>query len=491
MRMYARLSKSVKKYPGTFFLVGVLLFVHVYSFSTLTTKPAYWYDEALNVELSRNFSESGKLDVIIAPGIFSGKGGAVGSTGYPATVPLAGVFKLFGFGLAQARAYMLVWMCALLISFFFIAKRLWSPLVAYGGTLLIATFAPFYGNGRSVMGEIPGFLFFLFSFYFLERKRYALSGVLLGLAVVSKPSVFIFLIPAYTVAILCMSGAWKARIVSLVKLGGSSILALLPWFAIYVEEIAHGGLGENIFNHFKNPYAEAGASALSNVVSNLPSLLTSTTLLYIWCMIGVVVVALIARRSLLSEHKTILIIGAVYFPLALFQYLKSFGYLRYLIAFEFVTFIVFLLALPTLLEWVAQKSTRISFAPKALPFIIGALVLFQTVHLFFLSDLYASEKTERTVAYLAATYPNEIVGVHNLPQIGSMLPAARKYQYFRTYGLWDFGTRILSLPQEELPTVLLSESGESDFSPEEVEVLKQYYVPDMALQGGFAVYRLK
>ena len=44
------------------FPVAVLLFVNFYSFATLTTKPAYWYDEAINVELARNFADFGKLD---------------------------------------------------------------------------------------------------------------------------------------------------------------------------------------------------------------------------------------------------------------------------------------------------------------------------------------------------------------------------------------------------------------------------------------------
>ena len=152
------------------FLVGVLLFVALYSVPTLTTKPAYWYDEAINVELAHNFSDFGKLDLVIAPNTFSGQGATVGSTGYTVTVPLAGFFRVFGFGLTQARVYMLLWMSALVIFFFYIAKKLWGAFTAYSGTVLIATFAPFYGNGRSVMGEIPGFLFFLCVLYLFELK---------------------------------------------------------------------------------------------------------------------------------------------------------------------------------------------------------------------------------------------------------------------------------------------------------------------------------
>src|SRR3990167_1320353 len=122
---FQALLKSNPKLQWVFLLV-VLLFVGLYSLSTLTTKPAYWYDEAINVELARNFSEFGKLDLVIAPNTFSERGATVGSTGYPVTVPLAGFFKLFCFGLSQARIYMLLWMSALILVFFFIAKKLWS-----------------------------------------------------------------------------------------------------------------------------------------------------------------------------------------------------------------------------------------------------------------------------------------------------------------------------------------------------------------------------
>ncbi|MDO8564853.1 MAG: glycosyltransferase family 39 protein, partial [bacterium] len=418
---FQSILKSQRKIEW-FFLIGVLIFVSVYSAVTLTTKPAYWYDEAINVELSRNFADFGKLDLIIAPNTFSGAGATVGSTGYPVTLPLAGFFKLFGFGLAQARVYMLFWMSACILSLFFVAKRLWGPRVAYFGTLLFATFAPFYGNGRSVMGEIPGFLFFLLSFYFFEKRKFLVSGILLGLAVVSKPSVFVFLIPAYTLAVLFSGGAWKSRFLNLCKLGASSLLALVPWLVIYSGEISRGGLAGNIIAHFKNPYSEAGASALQNIAHNLPTLATSTTLLYFWVLLAGVVAALFFERTLLREHRYLLILSGTYLPLVLFQYLKSFGYLRYLIAAEFLVFILFLISLPVLARWIVSfchprengdpvLDSRLRGNDRASLYavtILIVMIIFQTVHLFWFSDLFPSEKTQKTIAYISREYPQEL-----------------------------------------------------------------------------------
>lgn len=498
--MLPKIIQLVKNRPTLWFLCTVLLFVNLYSISTLTTKPSYWYDDGINVELAHNFADFGQLDLIIAPNIFSRAGATVGSTGYPITLPLAIFFKIFGFGLAQARIYMLLWMNALLLIFFFIVKKMWSSQMAYSWTLLIVSFAPFYGNGRSVMGEIPGFLFFLSSFYFLEQRKWWQSGLLLGLAVVSKPSIFVFLIPAYMLTLLFSNGTWRLRCFNLLKLGASSFLALLPWLVIYVEEVLRGGLGENIFNHFKNPYAEAGVSALTNIGNNLPTLVTSTTLLYMWVLLLGIIVALFLERDLFWKHKNLLIITATYLPLALLQYLKSFGYLRYLIAAEFLIFILFLIALPVLVRRaVFFWHVRFEGDPGndreykdlvriCIHIVVLSMVSVQMIHLFLFSDIYPSEKTQKTMHYISREYPREIIGVYNVPQVGSLLPADKKYQYLSTYGLWDFGTRILHLSPDKLPNILVTQSEEEQLSEEEKTILKARYQKDTRFTDGFSIY---
>ena len=497
--------ESIAGRKGFLFLAGVLLFVTLYSSVTLTTKPAYWYDEAMNVELAHNFADFGKLDLVIAPDTFSGQGATVGSTGYTVTVPLAGFFRVFGFGLAEARIYMLLWMGALLIAFFFIAKKLWGAFAAYGGTMLIATFAPFYGNGRSVMGEIPGFLFFLFALYLFERKRWLRSGLLLGFAVVSKPSVFVFLIPAFALALLLRSEAWRRKLTDLCILGSGAVLALIPWFLVYADEISRGGVGASILAHFRNPYAEAGFSTLTNISTNLPTLYTSTTLLYMWAMLVSVGIALFLERALRVEHKNLLILSAVYLPLALLQYLKSFGYLRYFVAAEFLIFILFCITLPALARWGLslchyrgngnpENDTRTGYKnwiPASAGMTVALLVVVQLVQLLWFSDLYASEKTQKTILHIYATYPTAgTIGVINVPQVASFIPSFQKYQFLSTYGLFDFGTHMLYLSPEKLPDVLVTESGADVLSKEEQSLLALRYDRD-AFSEGFSVYTKK
>lgn len=489
--MRAKLKAFLQTYSAALFLAGVLLFVTLYSFSTLTTRPAYWYDEAMNVELARNFADFGKLDLIVAPNTFSGQGALVGSTGYTVTVPLAGFFRLFGFGLSQARIYMLLWMSALILVFFFVALKMWGTRVAYFGTLLITTFAPFYGNGRSVMGEIPGFLFFLCSFYFLERKKWWQSGILLGLSVVSKPSVFIFLIPAFSLVVLSEREAWKQKLQNLVQLGASSMLALLPFFAIYADEITRGGLFVNILEHFKNPYEKAGISAFENITHNLPTLITSTTFWYLWLMLACVFAALFLERTMLREQSRLFIVASVYLPLSLFQYLKSLGYLRYLIAAELLIFILFLVALPALSRFATGRFKFLPEAKHITTAIVAVMALVQVTHLFTYANLYSSSKAPKTILRIYESNSPRTVGIINVPQVASLIPAFQKYQSLSTYGLSEFGTRILYLAPEKLPDAIVTAAGNSELTSEEATILAKNYDEDTAFTDGFSIYRKK
>lgn len=497
--MYTTFKEHYSRYNGVLILIGALVFANAFVLSNLTTKPAYWYDEGINVELARNLADFGKLDLIVAPNTLSGAGATVGSTGYPITVPLAGFFKVFGFGLLQARVYMLLWMNVFLLFFFFIAKKLFGPQVAYWGAFLIITFAPFYGNGRSVMGEIPGFVFFLLSFYFLEKKKYGWSGLLLGLSVVSKPSVFIFFIPAYSLVLLLKQDAWRKRLLNLLKVGCASVLALVPWVLIYLGELARGEIGGKIFSHFKNPYQEAGFSVSTNIINNLQTFFQSTTILYFTVLFVLIVAAVYLNPEVFRAHRNFFILSSAYIPLAFFQYLKSFGYLRYLIAAEFLVFMLFVISLPGLVRFVLNfffhlREGEVPERPnlclyghdKTAFYTIGILVVMiftQVVHLFWFSDIYVGEKAQKTVFYLSSAYPTDTIGIVNLPQVGSLVAPGRKYQYLSTYGLWRFGTNPLLLPPEQMPKVIVADSDDPAFAI--------FYERDTVFLDGFSVYKKK
>ena len=123
--------------------------------------------------------------------------------------------------------------------------------------------------------------------------------------------------------------------------------------------------------------------------------------------------------------------------------------------------------------------------------VVAALVFLQTAHLFLYSDLYASEKTQKTISYLSSAYPEGTIGVINVPQVASLIPSSRTYQYLSTYGLWEFGARVLFLPEEQLPVAVVTESQEQGLSGTEKDLLHESYDEDTAFMEGFTVYRKK
>ncbi len=488
----AKIRDLIRTRPEVLALFGVLLFMNVYAFSGLKERPEYWYDEGLNVELSRSVAEFGIPDIVIAPDTLSESGARIGSTGYPITVLLGGVFKIFGVGVVQARLCMLLWMNALVISLFFAIRKRWGSQEAIGTLLLCTTFAPFYGNGLTVMGEIPGLFFLLWSFYFFEQKTYWKSGLLLGLSVVSKPSVYLFFIPAFTVALLFGKETGREKLKNLCKLGVTSIAALVPWVLIYRDSVSRVSFWEGLFSHFKNPYGDFGFSVWGNIQNNLGGFFHSSTLIYFSLLTLAVLCALAAERSLAREHRTLLVVALVYLPLSFFQYLKSLGYLRYLIATEFLLFLLFVLVLPTLtrfaLNYVPFLSVRVSRAAGA---VLTVLILFQAVHLFWFSDLYSGRSAEMTVAYIQLVYPEGVIGIINAPQVGSLISPHRKYQYLSTFGLTKFGVNPVFLAPEKMPVAIVTDGKNNILSLEEQELLLMRYAPDVTFTEDFLVYKKK
>ena len=218
-------------------LVAILFFVVIFSFSNLTTRPKVWFDEGLNVEIAHNFILFRKLDILTAPDAFSGAPYIVGTNGYPLTIPLGVVFYIFGFGLTQTRIFMLVWIIVALLSIYFVVRRFFGIKNALATTAFVATFAPFYGNGLTALGEVPGFVFLIWGLFFLfepEQKNYWLTGLFFGLSSVVKPSLYLLLFPSFLIYLFLEER--KEFFKKLFKFGVGAIPPMFLWFILAFPE---------------------------------------------------------------------------------------------------------------------------------------------------------------------------------------------------------------------------------------------------------------
>lgn len=455
------------------------LFMNIFSLSTLTTKPALWYDEGINIELARNVSELAELDLILEPMKFSGQGALIGSTGYTTTIPLAGFFKLFGFGLTQARIYMLLWMNIFLLCLFYFARKKWGMNTALAIILLVTTFAPFYGNGRSVMGEIPGFTFLLFTLvWYAYKKNLFATGLFLGLAVISKPSVYVFLIPAFLSLLLFEKKDFFARAI---KLGIGAITPFLIWVAVYADTALSPSTWQSLRTHFNNPYEQEKLTSFINIKNNLAAFFDSSTLIYFLLLTIVIISAIYVKKDYYENNKQIIILAATYGILEFFYFLKSLGYLRYLIAVQLLIFILLIPALRTLIpRFISSQYSRL-----AIRVCVGVLVLFQMVHLFVGAQLFYSNNSQKTFQYLEDNFKGQIIGIINVPTVASLVSPLQRMQTISTYGL-DIGENPLSFKLNALPNVIIFEKNQT-LAQKYKDVLNQNYLLNKEI-GNILIY---
>jgi len=464
-------------------LALIIIFVNVYSARTLTTKPAVWYDEGINIELARNFSEFGQLDLVVAPLTFSGRGPTIGSTGYTTTLPLALVFKIFGFGLEQARLYMLVWMTALVVCLFIFAQKTWGADTALLATFLVATFASFYGNGRSVMGEIPGFVFILLCLiWYLHKNNIFMAGIFLGLAIISKPSVFIFFIPAFVLLLL-----WQKRnfFSNLFKLGASSFLAFIVWIVIYSATALAPATWNVLGTHFSNPYEREGLNSIINIKNNLIAWPHSSTLVYFSLLALVVTVAAYFDRDFYKKNRPLFLLAGFYSLGAIFYFLKNITIFHYLAA---VQLLIFILLAPSLKVLINRFFSR-GYSRLLTIVCFSFLILFQFVYLFTGAKLFYSNAPQATFNYVQENYsPDEIVGLIDMPPVAALIPAHRRLQTISTYGLRDLGLNPLSLSAANLPGIIIF-GADRKLEDKYATILDEHYTLDKTIEGKVMIYK--
>ncbi len=409
----------LKKYSDKFIFGAILAGVVLFSLSTLTTKPRIWIDEVKSIELARNFLNFGKLDIQTAPGKFTNAPEILQTTGYPATVPLALFFKLFGFGLAQARIYMILWMAAALSALFYFGRRLMGEKNTLWALLLISTFASFYDSGRTVVGEIPGLVFLTAGLYFwLLKDNYFWSGLFWGLAVVTKPSVFGLLIPTvfFTFLLFKRKGFFKNIFLN----ASGMVPAAVGWMVLVLGNPFSAAAWRNIAKFYQNPYSSA--SITENIMHNLTGVFSSPTIIYFSFLF------LLAAAAFywLTENREKSFFGfiIIYSLFAFIYYLRSPGWLRYILIAE----ILILFALPRALQIIWP---RIKNRPNLL---ISLLVLVQIFHLVTGAKIFYSDTAIRVSSFLNQNFPGKSVAVLDAPEVAVLLNTRNRFTVFEMAG---------------------------------------------------------
>jgi 4-amino-4-deoxy-L-arabinose transferase-like glycosyltransferase len=260
-------------------LVALVVILPLLMYYNLGINPRPWHDEGASLLVARTLAEDGVYAMRNSDGYQTF--GPIQSIGPTVVLPIAGMFKLFGAGLFQGRLVMATYSLITLLLFYFAGKKLFGGVAALCGTIILigspAVLLLLYG--RETLGEVPAFGFFLASWiaciYAIESKRYwvaAISGLLLGAAIITKSQYLIIGIAAIGILVVLdlvyyRQGVYK----QLALIGFLGIACMFAWQAwqvyyygwdVYMENGAKLGLLAKVSTGFRPRISLRGMQAI-------------------------------------------------------------------------------------------------------------------------------------------------------------------------------------------------------------------------------------
>lgn len=409
--------------------VCIALIASIYK---LSEAPAIWYDEGFYTQIAMHFAEAGKQALQIAPGVYVPT--SYITVGYPLIFPLSISYNIFGVGVLAGRGVMVLFLLGFVLASYVLVRKLFGSWVAAWTTLLLATFPMLYGNGKSVLGEVPGLFFLVLSLlalHYLEKTNYrdwrwyVAVGFFAGVCAATKPF-FILLLVA-----LCITLAlrWSNSTLNWYGVFLGAIALILPlglwaYLQFGTDTSLHGVLAE-----YANPYASNNLFAL--MLHNALRFVRESTPLYTLIMMTVWGTALFIRKG--KKSITAVELAAFTFcTLAIASYLRLEGWYRYL----FPAITIALLFFPASLQTTATFASsyvgslrKLMWLPFALVTLLSGAQLYQLAFSSYIAQYYASSRTRSAAQALSHFTPTTSFFLYNTPEVAILLPSREYYQY--------------------------------------------------------------
>lgn len=477
-------------------LIICLLIAGFFSTYKLSESPRTWFDEGIFLQIARNVPLSHGYTLRVSPTELV-PAGVLSTIGFPLVGPLSASFALFGIGLLQARVVMVAYILLMVLMAFFFTKRAWDTRHALWATLLIATHAPVYGNGKNVLGEVPGlFYFFVFLFLLTKLERetkpktllWILTGLAAGLFVATKSS-FILLLPVLGLAFLFLRKRFAYRWHDLALALGALVLP------IAINMVIQFGFSSAIFTSFVSygslPGLEkiTGLTLFGLVQKNVLSFFQQATPAYLlvtltaWCAS---VCLRWKRTSPLPLHEYVSL-GFVLLSVAYF--LKMPGVFRYLFVAQVITFPYFIDACFTLIpsrlgSWLTKQRMEVALAIS-----LALLILFQGYQVLFSSWVayaYDDTRTRELAATFTTLDPTQHIFFYHATEAVTFFKGENYSQYFQLLYYDDaFGKAELVQLQKGVPDVVIVAGAlETEAKP----WLEQYQKRTSLDQGSYLIF---
>lgn len=455
--------------------VALALFVAALFSATykLTESPPTWYDEGYYNQVAENLALTGEQQIQIAPGTYVSSAYVTG--GYPFLFPVSQSFKVFGIGLLQARAVMVVFIMLFLGAAFLVARSLFGLRAALLSLALLVSFPVLYGNGKNVLGEVPGLFYFMGFLWFTHRiekeefkgiGNYIFAGIFAGFCVATKP-LFLLIGGALVLAFIFSRRRIKFYLGNISAAFAAFLLPVALWF--FMQFSGHDS-PQAVLHYYANPYNIANISGM--MFANFLRFFTEMSPAYFIILFAVWAGSFVLRwrkfgRQSISFVESVSFFFALLVSLA---YLRTAGWYRYF----FPANIMALIFLPQAI-FVTGKSIFARFYATKERLICGGmvaavllLVLFQAYQLGFRSwvaEHYGSTRTEKLAEYFKEYPRDKTLFVYNVPEIVVFLPTTNYYQFLKPTDTISLGQEGLGIIAKGVPDGIVLAAAEFDKHP--------------------------
>ncbi|MCX6715590.1 MAG: glycosyltransferase family 39 protein [Candidatus Taylorbacteria bacterium] len=454
--------KSKKWLTVVFF--GVALFFSCYQ---LTEAPGVWYDEGFYFQTAANLADHGIAGMQFAPDTIEKIPRL--TVGYPLIYPLALWFKIFGVDILAGRSLMVIMIMGFLFASYIFAKKLFGPTMAVGTLALLSTLPTIYGNGKSILGEVPGLLYMVVFFLCFNlalsadtRRKFwmIMAGVFAGLCVVTKP-IFLVLIPAIAVGLFVVIRRRNLCLSDVVMGVVAGIIPILVWFMV---QFGPGATFHSILAYYANPSDVVDIT--NTMLKNIISLFSDVSTLYLSIVTLIWIAAVWVRVKEKKQIRPEEVIALTFTLLIIAAFTRTAGWYRYL----FEAQVVSLIFLPNALVVVIQKISELKVLSRpaimkimklAVPTVITVLVIlgaYQTLFHSWVAQAYGTHKTAFWEEYFSALPMSTSVFFYDTPEVALFDKSSNYYQYLQPAG-GDIGGKELVAIDKGLPDLIVMKAA--------------------------------
>ncbi len=456
-------------------LCAALVVVLAFGLWHLTTSPKMWFDEGIASNVSKNLAVYGTYGIQTVPGVFT-KDSYWATTQHPVTLPVALIFRLFGVSVLGMRLVMIGYLLATILVGYALARELANERVAMWSAWLLATFSPFYGNGKAMLGETPGVFWLLLGAWLwqksLKAERSLLhlfgAGTAFGLCVISKPT-YLLLPPALFLARLIKAiQTRRINVVQELAFGVPIVVLSLGWLAHTVPKPLSLDHLLIVIHFFSNSYGQVVTH--TQILHNALRFVTESTPLHLSLLTAIIVVVCVQKRQNLRNASPALIALGIFSTVYLLWYLKTPGWYRYFYPAHLVA-----LTLAPVALWQLQASWLTEQRKRA--FLI-ALIIAQTIVTWQNADRFRSVALFhlQTTLQERGLFDKPVFLAH-VPEAALVLPSEHLSQTIYINPTLTIGENPLLKENADLPPLVITAlPGDVGVGAIEPVLQKNYHV---------------